>query len=353
MMRKTMTLVVALALMAALAPAAGAAGLVGQWRFDEGSGGAAADSSGNGNAGALAGSTQWVAGKHGGALRFDGGGGQMRVAKASVLEPAGAITAQAWVRSAASPGRFRYVVAKGANSCIAASYGLYSGDDGGLAFYVSSALGFDYTVSSSAGVAPWDGAWHLATGTFDGTVVRLYLDGVQVGSGVPRLSGIGYGMTSTDDVFVGHYDGCGDHDFGGDIDDVKIFDRALTASEVKAQYAYAFQGFFSPIDNAPTVNAVKAGSAVPVKFSLTGYQGMDILAAGSPSSRSVTCSTSAPVDDVEVTSTAGSSSLSYDATSDRYNYVWKTDKAWAGTCRQLSVELNDGSVHTASFKFTK
>jgi hypothetical protein len=49
--------------------------------------------------------------------------------------------------------------------------------------------------------------------------------------------------------------------------------------------------------------------------------------------------------------TAGSSSLSYDATTDQYVYVWKTDKAWANTCRQLMVTLDDGSVHTAEFKF--
>jgi hypothetical protein len=53
------------------------------------------------------------------------------------------------------------------------------------------------------------------------------------------------------------------------------------------------------------------------------------------------------------TVTAGSSSLSYDATSNQYNYVWKTDKAWAGTCRQLRVMFNDGSTQTATFNFTK
>ncbi len=59
----------------------------------------------------------------------------------------------------------------------------------------------------------------------------------------------------------------------------------------------------------------------------------------------------APVDDIEQTVTAGSSSLQYDAASDTYTYVWKTDKAWTTTCRQLSVTLNDGTVHTANFKF--
>lgn len=47
------------------------------------------------------------------------------------------------------------------------------------------------------------------------------------------------------------------------------------------------------------------------------------------------------------------SSLSYDAASDMYTYVWKTNKSWAKTCRRLIVKLNDGSVHTADFGFVK
>ena len=45
------------------------------------------------------------------------------------------------------------------------------------------------------------------------------------------------------------------------------------------------------------------------------------------------------------------SNLSYDATSDQYIYVWKTENSWAGTCRQLIVRLNDGSERVAFFKF--
>ena len=53
--------------------------------------------------------------------------------------------------------------------------------------------------------------------------------------------------------------------------------------------------------------------------------------------------------DVTETVTAGGSSLSFSG--DQYNYTWKTESSWAGTCRQLVVTLNDGSVHTANFKF--
>ena len=75
---------------------------------------------------------------------------------------------------------------------------------------------------------------------------------------------------------------------------------------------YNFTGFFSPIDNLPTLNEMKAGQAAPVKFSLGGNQGLNIFAAGSPSSVQISCDSSAPIAAVEETETAGSSSLSYD-----------------------------------------
>lgn len=114
---------------------------------------------------------------------------------------------------------------------------------------------------------------------------------------------------------------------------------------------YNFTGFFSPIDNPPTLNEMKAGAAAPVKFSLGGNQGLDIFAAGSPSSVQVSCSSGVPISDVEETETAGQSSLSYDAASDRYKYTWKTESSWKNTCRQLTVTLRDGTVHIANFKF--
>lgn len=113
---------------------------------------------------------------------------------------------------------------------------------------------------------------------------------------------------------------------------------------------YAFTGFFQPVDNLPTLNIVNAGRAIPVKFSLGGDQGLDIFAPGYPSSTSVTCGTTAG-DAIEQTVTAGSSSLSYNAATDQYTYVWKTERAWAGTCRTLVVKLDDGTYHQANFNF--
>jgi predicted extracellular nuclease len=114
---------------------------------------------------------------------------------------------------------------------------------------------------------------------------------------------------------------------------------------------YNFTGFFQPVDNAPVLNIAKAGSGIPVKFSLDGAQGLDIFSAGYPLSRRIACDTTIPANDVEQTVNAGGSSLTYTASTDQYTYTWKTNKAWVGTCRQFVMVLKDGSIHFANFQF--
>jgi hypothetical protein len=117
-----------------------------------------------------------------------------------------------------------------------------------------------------------------------------------------------------------------------------------------------FTGFFQPVDNPGpgpryVFNGVKAGSAIPVKFSLGGDQGLDIFSPGYPISRPVKCTTAARTDPIEQTVSAGNSSLNYDSVSGIYTYIWKTENIWAGTCRVLTVQLGDGTQHLAYFRF--
>jgi hypothetical protein len=116
---------------------------------------------------------------------------------------------------------------------------------------------------------------------------------------------------------------------------------------------YPFAGFYQPVDNAPTVNAVKAGAAVPIKFSLGGDFGLSIFASGYPKAQLMQCATGEAIDTIEETVSVGGSSLSYDTTTGLYTYVWKTDKAWANSCRELQVKLNDGEMYTARFTLRK
>jgi len=118
----------------------------------------------------------------------------------------------------------------------------------------------------------------------------------------------------------------------------------VTYEVVWNQYA----GFFSPISNT-AVNVVRAGSAVPVKFTLGGSYGLGIIAAGYPRVVPAPCESGAAEGAVTQTSTAGQSSLQFG--DGQYTYVWKTDAAWAGTCATLELKLLDNTVKKASFRF--
>lgn len=210
-------------------PAASAStDLAGLWTLDEGSGQVARDYSFSGNRGVLGSTslpdvhdpawislpslTRWVPRA---ALRFNGAQ-RVRVANAPSLEPDG-VTVVARVRST-GPGVYRYIAAKGALSCLTASYGLYTGADGGLRFYVSD--GSAYTLSADAGTGVWDGRWHTVVGAFDGDSVRLVVDGTEVGSPVAAPLEIGYGLPDDQGFQLGDYAGsCGRvWGFVGDID---------------------------------------------------------------------------------------------------------------------------------------
>jgi hypothetical protein len=134
---------------------------------------------------------------------------------------------------------------------------------------------------------------------------------------------------------------------------VHAVDRVGNATDATGSYqvVWPFRGFFQPISNLPFLNVVNAGQAVPVKFSLVGNRGLNIFAANYPQSEQIGCDSQAPLDTSVPTVTAGASSLSYDSGADQYIYVWKTDKSWGNTCRQLDVRLADGTDHVANFKF--
>jgi hypothetical protein len=133
----------------------------------------------------------------------------------------------------------------------------------------------------------------------------------------------------------------------------------------------AWHGFFQPVDNNPdqsgalgtgvtVLNIAKAGSAIPVKFDLSGDQGPAIMFDSTyPSVKQFTCPSSGSLvlDSIEETSAGTSSGLQYDGTKNfpygQYSYIWKTSSIWTGTCQRLTFKLADGTSHYAYFKFTK
>jgi hypothetical protein len=126
------------------------------------------------------------------------------------------------------------------------------------------------------------------------------------------------------------------------------YSTASKSVSITVSSAMSFAGFFAPLRNMPYVNTVLAGSAIPVKFTVGGYRGQNILLE-TPSSVEVACPAGAPENAVRpgLAGVAGLRSLGYS-----YNYVWKTNPSWAGTCRRFVLKLADGSTHEVMFRFS-
>jgi hypothetical protein len=218
-------------------PATASAGpLRGWWPMNERSGQVVYDWSGNGNHGQL-GSTPAVDGNDptrikgifnvGSALRFDGDD-FVTIRDSPSLRPE-KVTLSTWFRGAASPGLFKYLVAKGADRCEAGSFALYTTESGNPAFYIYN--GTAWVRSPEADASVWDGRWHHAAGTYDGTTVRLFIDGREVGSGTPASGAIQYDLPSTS-MTLGVYDGSCDLFLVGDIDGVSVWSTALPIAQI-------------------------------------------------------------------------------------------------------------------------
>ena len=177
-------------------------------------------------------------GRFGNALRFPTEADYVNVGNHAELQPAN-VTVLAWVRAGSVPSQVKAIVSQGAaGSCAYSSYSLYTGgglDTSGLRFYVHTGGGV-VKVTPPADNGMWNGQWHLVAGTYDGAAVRLYVDGQQVGSGTPATGPIGYGLDVNNDFIIGGAlaPACSeDTSFPGDVDEVRVYSRALSGSELQ------------------------------------------------------------------------------------------------------------------------
>jgi hypothetical protein len=207
--------------------------------------GNANDTSGNSHNGTIHGGVTFTSGKSGQAFSFAGNvGDYVEVPNAAALEPAANLTVDMWVKGPAPAG---YLLAKGQGDASGASYAFYTLHDG-LQFYVH--VGGGFTLSPDAGPGIWDNNWHHIAGTYDGSVVRLYVDGVQVGSGTASAGTIAYAASDANashDLFIGNYALTtfypgGNFPFKGQIDDVGVYNRTLSGAEIAAIYSAGSAG---------------------------------------------------------------------------------------------------------------
>ena len=200
----------------------GPAGLVAAYGFNAGSGTTAADSSGNNNNGTTANTTWSTAGKFGNALSFNGTNAWVTVPDANSLDLTTGMTLEAWLNPTTSTG---WVDAFGKETTDDVVYSIYSSTPANAPTgYIRKGGVFSQAgTTSPLALNDWT---HLAT-TYDGANLKFYVNGTLIST----TAATGAIDTSTGVLRIGGNSIFGEY-FKGLIDEVRIYNRALSAAEI-------------------------------------------------------------------------------------------------------------------------
>ena len=255
---------------AALASESLRRGLVLYFSFDNIRGERVVDESGAGNNGTLKGGPTVTPGVVGSALAFNGEDAIVTVPHSVSLNLDKDMTLTAWIRGKRNqPSLAPRFIDKS-----------ISPQKQGFVLDVYNKTGYGYFVGYANGKMSFAGAdftlddqWHHLAGSFDGTELRCYLDGVLRGTAplVGRLA------TSNKELTMGNgFDGEGWHPFRGAIDEAAVFNRALSNDEVRQLYELGKRGHSLKTagSSAPTPAVVAPPPAAPTGQQWTNSLGM-------------------------------------------------------------------------------
>src|SRR4051812_5787016 len=257
-------LVVLVSLSIALAAPAGASaanGLVAAYSMDQGSGTALPDLSGTGNNGTISGATWATAGRFGSALSFNGTSNLVNVPDSASLDLVTGMTTEAWVRPTILNDWHTVLFKDGTTGGMV--YDLYA--NGTAAVNTPTAevnIGGDKAVSGTS-LLPLN-TWSHVAATYDGATMRLYVNGVQVGTraqtgAIPASAGV---LRIGGDTVYREY-------FGGQIDEIRVYNRPLTAAEIGVDMNTPVGPHDTQAPTAPA-NLTAAGSLTSAQLSWTG-----------------------------------------------------------------------------------
>jgi hypothetical protein len=227
---------------------------VAYWSFDEAEGTTAYDSSGNGNDGTLENGVQWVDGKYGKALEFDGVDDYVDIGNNQFL-PTTAITISMWIQTSATDEVDLFISDQ--------SYSTYTFriEDNEFYFRIipqTSTTSGQTIITSTSSVS--DNYWHHIVGTWDGSDMKLYIDGSLNVSESMTTSPVSF---NSDNAELGRFPSSAAY-YNGKIDEVAIWNRALSSEEISRLYhGYEYVTFTgSASDSDGTVVAYEWSSSL-------------------------------------------------------------------------------------------
>ncbi len=203
------------------------------WQLDEAIGLTASDATGHGNTATLSGAPAWSAGKYGNALTFDGVDDYLST---SLLQTnPNVFTLSLWFKTTSTTGG-KLIGFGDAQTGTSGHYDrhLYMSNDGKVYFgcYNGSVQTINTTIACN------DNAWHYAAVTLSGAGIMLYIDGALIASNTSVTSGenySGYWRMGFDDV-TGWPSAPSSNFFNGQLDDIRVYDKVLSASDIALLY---------------------------------------------------------------------------------------------------------------------
>jgi len=223
--------------------------LVARWKLDETSGAVARDSAG-GHDGTLHGDPAWMpaGGKRRGALAFDGVDDYVNCGRGGVFDIRNEITVSAWIKVDDFAESWCPIVTKGDSAWRLQSARI---DRPGTLEFACTGLAVPYTQWGNVlgNIRIDDGRWHHAAGTYDGARISLYIDGVLDVTSIAS----GYINANDYDVFIAGNAEKPTRFFGGLIDDVRVYNYALSPDEI-ATLAVASRVFHVDIAGGDDLN---------------------------------------------------------------------------------------------------
>jgi methionine-rich copper-binding protein CopC len=245
-------------------------GLVAAWGFNEGSGTTVGNAAGSANGGTISGAI-WATGQFGGALSFDGINDLVTVPDSSSLDLTNGMTLEAWVKPTALSDYTTVLMKERAGGL---SYALYGSDGANNPPVAYVYPGTDRSADGTS-VLPLNQWSHLAA-TYDGSLLRFFVNGTQVGSEAVN----GSLVTSTAALRIGGNSVWGEY-FKGMIDEVRIYNRALSPTEILTDMSTPIGGTLETTPpTTATITAPSAGATVSGIRTVTASAADGVSVAG-------------------------------------------------------------------------